>query len=355
MHVELKSLLESMEADMSTADALYQPTYYWKICVDRMRAELEQHGIEGFRSLPSALAHVVPTYFFADLASDQEAFAALSSKLHDQLPEREKNHIWLDDFLSGRSQAMADYRTHIAGAIDRRPFTRDASESDVGKPIGQLEVDGRRYSRSMLNYLLGLDFAKQCVDDLPVDTVLEIGGGFGTLGEILLQDSRNDSFYIDVDLPTTALLSTYYLRQVFGSDRVAAYDATRETESIDIARVRKAQQAMILCPWQLPRLVGQVDLFVNFISFQEMEPDVVANYLAQVDRLAAKYVLLRNIREGREVAREKGALGVIDPVTSGHYDEMLPGYDLVDCNVIPFGFATVDGFHSELRLFARRG
>jgi len=32
---------------------------------------------------------------------------------------------------------------------------------------------------------------------------------------------------------------------------------------------------------------------------------------------------------------------------------MLPNYTLIDRNVHPFGFETVDGFHSELMLFKR--
>ena len=111
---------------------------------------------------------------------------------------------------------------------------------------------------------------------------------------------------------------------------------------------------MVLAAWQLPRLRGRIDLFVNFISFQEMEPDVVENYLAEVDRLDARYVLLRNIREGRESPASAGGLGVLDPPRSEHYDRFLPGYELVAANAIPFGFATVDGSHSELRLYRRR-
>ncbi|NIB31764.1 putative sugar O-methyltransferase [Pseudonocardia sp. MCCB 268] len=44
--------------------------------------------------------------------------------------------------------------------------------------------DGRLFSRSSFNYLRGLVLLKRAVPDLDVSTVLEIGGGFGTLGEI---------------------------------------------------------------------------------------------------------------------------------------------------------------------------
>ena len=110
----------------------------------------------------------------------------------------------------------------------------------------------------------------------------------------------------------------------------------------------------MLCPWQLPKLQGQIDLFVNFISFQEMEPDIVAHYLEQVARLETRYVLLRNLREGKELALADRPLGVRKPTTAADYDRFLPDYELVAANVLPFGYMTVDGYNSELRLYGRK-
>ncbi len=111
---------------------------------------------------------------------------------------------------------------------------------------------------------------------------------------------------------------------------------------------------MVLCPWQLPRLSGSADLFINFISFQEMEPDVVRGYLGHVDRLRCRFVLLRNLREGKQRKTEKVALGVETPTIGSDYDQFMPNYRLVATNVTPFGFRTIDGFNSELRLYERR-
>jgi hypothetical protein len=36
------------------------------------------------------------------------------------------------------------------------------------------------------------------------------------------------------------------------------------------------------------------------------------------------------------------------------YDDFLMNYDRIATNVYPFGYRTVDGFHSELRLYKRR-
>jgi hypothetical protein len=81
---------------------------------------------------------------------------------------------------------------------------------------------------------------------------------------------------------------------------------------------------------------------------------VVANYLKHVMRLNTRWVLLRNLREGKQLSSGPGFVGVENPIKSDDYLSMLPGYELAERNVLPFGYRTVDGFHSELLLLKRR-
>jgi len=354
MGVDYEALLDLLRRDMAGAEPQYQPTHYWRQCARRLETDLAREGLERFRASPGPLTHFVPTYTFGALAGDRARLESITAGLHDALPLQDKLHRALDQFLDGQGQAEADYRVYRASCQERRPFVGAISESTVGAPVGQFEFSGRRYSRSMLNYLLGLNFAKTHIEDLCVNTVLEIGGGFGSLGEVLLGDDRNGTFYVDVDIPPTAVYATYYLGQVLGSSRVIDYARVREQEELDLGSLRRDGDAAVLPPWLLPRLTGHVDLFVNFISFQEMEPDVVQGYLGHVARLQARHVLLRNLAEGKEIAHTEEQLGVREPIRSEDYDRFLPDYDLVATNVFPFGYRTVDGYHSELRLYRRR-
>ena len=82
---------------------------------------------------------------------------------------------------------------------------------------------------------------------------------------------------------------------------------------------------------------------------------MVQNYLHHVDRLRAGYILMRNLREGKPKAKKPGELGVLKPITGKDYDLFLPNYQLVATNTVPFGYKTVDNFHSELRIYQRKG
>jgi hypothetical protein len=122
-----------------------------------------------------------------------------------------------------------------------------------------------------------------------------------------------------------------------------------QTANKNIIEINALPKISVLCSWQIEKIVGQIDLFVNFISFQEMEPHTVKNYLNHVMRLGARWILLRNMKEGKNI-RNNDSVGVVTPILGDDYLSMLPGYELIERNVIPYGYQTVDNFNSELIL-----
>ena len=332
---------------MKTQSELYRPTVFWDEASSRIVSELESNGVEHFRSLETALGFFVPTYGVPGGGFSTEQARGIRGWLQGEYPNDVKPQLAITQFLSGRMSALADYRV-LQAADDRSllPQLHTFSESLVGDPIEQFEFDGRRFSRSSLNYLLGLALLKKHLNGDVPRTVLKIGGGFGTMGEVLGSAGIQGLRYIDIDIPPTSFVAQHYLSEVFGRDKVATYATTCESPTIEIESL---PQAAVLCSWQIEKLLGQVDLFVNFISFQEMEPHIVKNYLGHVTRLGARWILLRNMREGKNV-RKGNWVGVDTPILGDDYLTMLPGYELVERNIIPFGYQTVDGFHSELLL-----
>ena len=346
-------ILEQMLADLRMQNTIFQPTNFWAQASAPIIAELQSSGFDEFRRLGRTRDFFVPTYGPPGGGFAEDDFEHLKAVIVQLAPAGSKKYQSLLHMLSGEIWALADYRVLQAANASLLPDGMDLSrfsESDVGAPQEQFHFEGRAFSRSALNYLNGLSFLKQQLGSevSGIRNVLEIGGGFGTLGEILLQ--AGEFSYINVDIPPTAAVSSYYLAQQSGI-QFTDYAQTRALQSI---AVPDAPQQMVLCPWQLPAVQGKIDLFVNFISFQEMEPHVVANYLQHVDRLGARFVLLRNLREGKQVKSAQHQYGVEKPILGSDYDGLLPAYDLLATNVYPFGYKTVDGFHSELRLYRRR-
>jgi len=329
---------------------LYRPTSFWADASRKLAYEFEEIGIENFRHGPLALSYFVPTYGPPTMGLRKEQVELLTRTFQEHYADHTKGRLALDAYLSGQLNALADYRVLLAAnsAPDALGLT-EFSESSIGSPIEQYHFDGRSYSRSSLNYLLGLSLLKRHTDLSGIKTVLEIGGGFGTLGEILGKAPSKGLKYIDVDIPPTHFAAEYYLKENFGSQNVKSFSDLEGQSEIEISDL---PDFTVMCSWQLEKLKGKVDLFVNFISFQEMEPEVVENYLKEVTRLKARWLLLRNMREGKQ-KQMASKVGVKVPILGEDYSNMLPDYSLVATDVHPFGYQTLDGFHSEVQLFKR--
>ena len=262
---EYPELVLAREA-MQTQNKLYRPTVFWDEASSRIVAELETNGVECFRSLDTALGFFVPTYGSPGGGFGAEQVRGLRDWVKGEYPKEAKPSLALNHFLSGHISALADYRVlKAADDPSRLPYLHTFSESKVGQPVEHFEFDGRWFSRSSLNYLLGLALLKRHLNGDVPRTVLEIGGGFGTLGEVLGSAGIDGLHYIDIDIPPTSFVAQHYLGEVFGKSHIATYAQTFHSDSIEIDSLPKAA---VLCSWQIEKLRGQIDLFVNFISFQ---------------------------------------------------------------------------------------
>lgn len=346
-------LLNLMLEDMKHQDILYKPTAFWEHASEVLIQELEKYDIKEFRNLHMTRSFFVPGYSAVEYLENAKKYDVVIERF-DALVQDKRFVTRLQRLFTGNTSAFNDFRVLQASNIDKSPYTDKVSESSVGNPLEQHSFEDRNFSRSFLNYLLGLNFLKQHVDSSSIYTVMEIGGGFGTLGEILLQDERNNAFYINADIPPVSFVSSYYLEEVFGKESIGNYEDTRSLDILDIDSLKKQYKALNICSWQIPKLRGKIDLFVNFISFQEMEPEVVQNYCVYIEKLAPSYILLRNMKEGKRVKSDDFLSGVDSPILGDDYNDFLPSYKLVAHDSSIFGFITEDGFHSELRLYQRK-
>lgn len=346
-HNEKKCLtmLDTMIEDMHHADSLYTPTDFWKIGGEQITAELRSKGLSEFRSQEMANAFFAPIYSRPYYGDHRELIDPVLAWL-DKLPYRMAGTEILR-LLNGYTAAFSDFRVFKASDTDTPPYLKDLSESSVGNPVEQFIFEGRHYSCSFLNYLRGLTFLKHTVKPKKISRVLEIGGGYGTLGEIMLKSDQN-TVYIDVDLPPVAAVATYYLKEIFGDRAILGYDETRNWETIDIDQLPAACRALVLCPWQLPKVTSRIDLFVNFISFQEMEPREIKNYINLVQNLNPDHILLRNLREGKNKKRSPEDVGVNEPTTLDQMIKWFDRYRLSGRDTISFGELKIDNFHSEV-------
>lgn len=343
----ISDILRPMLDDMETAPELYKPTNFWQSGLADLIGEIETQGVESFRTHPVARFFYVPLY----VSKTHARWSHILDPLIARLPPR-KARRWRTR-LTHSDRARADYRLFRATSVEGGMDLDRVSESDVGGGE-RFTFEGKSYSYSMLNYLRALNLLKRTAPGIRPQSCLEIGGGYGTLGEILLKAEPN-AIYVNIDIPPVAAVSTWYLTQVFGKDKVLAYPDSRTMENIDLDTLKGRYRAVVLCPWQLPNLKGHFDLFANFMSFQEMEPDVVANYISLVQPLTAGHALIRNSAVGKKLAKVAGEVGVMEQVVTDFIAACFDEFDVAARDSFVYGALSEDGrYQSEVMVLARR-
>lgn len=346
----MKALLDIMLSDMESSDNLFKPTNFWSKGMLRILNDLKKdEDFLNFRRHKSANFMYVPVYDHRFYKKYKNLFDLILRLNYTNKPK--PNIEGLIGCLSGYNKAKSDYRIFKATNKDCFPYISEVSESLIGHPLDFYNFESKNYSRSFLNYLLGLNFLKNNVDTKDIKTVFEIGGGYGTLGEILLKSS-SDIFYLNIDIPPVAAVSTFYLTKVFGAENVLSYEESKNMEVIDINKLKEKYKCAVICPWQLPKLKGEFDLFVNFISFQEMEPHIVNNYISIVEKHTSKYVLLRNSKSGKRVSKRDTEIGVNQPTTTDSMYEMFKEFSLVCKDHLVYGQYS-SGFISEVACLSK--
>lgn len=335
---------------MKDQPAKYLPGTFWEVALKEISTNYAEKGILNLRNFKKNLSFFVPTYGSPGSGLNEEIIERFKHNSYDHLTQKQKEH--LNNFFNGYSQALADFRTFSSGNTENDKINLlQFSESKIGNPKEHFRFEDKYYSRSSLNYLLGLTFFKKIVPNFIPNRVLEIGGGFGTLGEILAKTMPINFKYINLDLPPMFLISEEYIANCFSGQKYKFYKNAHE--NLEHLPIEDLPNFTFLPNWRIENLRGKIDLFVNFISFQEMEPLIVKNYVKHIAKLNPNYVLLRNLKEGKQKAKG-GGLGVNTPIYSEDYITYFEKYDLIARNVIPFGYVTSDGYNSELLILKRK-
>ncbi len=338
---------------MESVDPIYQPTQFWANALKEIVDDIDEHGVETFKSHRSALKYYVQRYTLDPILFEKENVEKMFEMLNRHFSNLQFGHAY-KEYCKGTLRMEMEHRIFLAGDSPKKnPDLQGISEDMYGSPLEPYIVRDEFYSLSMLSYLKKLAFLKKNARTRRICNVLEIGGGFGTLGEILLKSSP-DYFFLNVDIPPVLYVATHYLKKLFGEERVLGYRETRDMDVIDVEElISKKYRAVLLAPWQLPKVKGDFQLFVNASSFQEMEPDVMRNYAKQVDRLVTDYVLLKNSRIGKRAATSASEVGVKETIVVDDYIKAFPNFDLkaVDDSVFAYIY---QNFRADLLLFERK-
>lgn len=307
------ALTERTLRELEAAPAHYRPTNFWGPGLDQLLDDMSRLGLPTFKSWPSAEVWFNPVYV-PGICARQPVNQPDGQLAPSRAGTNAQGLAW--DWLAGLHHARRDFDVvRMAWDQDRWPFDLDGfGEARRGKPpeIYRLveEDHSLGFGRAYLNYLQVLAALSRHVDE-PPRSFLELGGGFGVLGEILLQRDRSTR-YLDLDIPPLLTVASWYLSNRFPYRELTVYG-----EDVPATGPLEVPGSGVLPNYRIGDVTADYEVFVNTFSFQEMEPEVVRNYIDQVCRRGIRYAVSLNSRAGKRRAKGEGdRFAALEPVRS---------------------------------------
>jgi putative sugar O-methyltransferase len=335
-------LLDLMLEDLHAGPALYQPGNYWANYEKILVPELRTTGLRDFRRRRGSIVNTFGAADFAPITAELNTHPAnpetnrrvrakrMILKLAQRVPPvsralRALGGSYVGASLEGVQQLCHAYAAAYGRSNGAKPL-EDFSASLAGNPEDVFVVDGCTYTTSMLQAYMLYAYCSGFVNFDAIQSVMELGSGSGKQVEVIRKLHPHLSFFL-FDIPPQLYVCEQYLRAVF-PDAVISYREARMLRSIGRPEPGKIY---MFGTAKLPELTDlRCDLFWNAASFQEMEPDLVLNYLDFVNRQTGRHVFLQENMHGMHQAGRPGEHGVLQRTTMEHYKQGLPDFDLAD-------------------------
>jgi len=337
-------ILDLMLKDMNSKSSLYQPTNFWSSYVKKMSSEIKSDGLCDFRRREKTLLHLIQAtdvepidhalYLKEDLYSSYKLklMKRLLGIFRFNLPKKllyTVMHSFYGISIPELKSLFFQFAKSYGEANNAKPIS-NFSISKIANPKDVISMNGNDYTLATLNYYTMYAYCSRFCNFDSIESVAEIGSGSGKEAEVLKKLHPDLTLFL-FDIPPALYVCERYLSALF-PDLVIPYTETRKLKKIPKDVKGKI---FIFGAWMISELEDlKYDLFWNSASFQEMEPNVVLNYLSFVNKQTKKFVFLNERMKGEEKVNS-GQVGCLDPVTIEHYKKGLTNFKIQDMTNAP--------------------
>lgn len=279
-----------MLKDQQNKRDVYKPCPYWTQYSKRTADAIITDGVETFRSnsrIGKGYADNVLMDPFDLLSND-----SLKHKVHRFIRNNPAiKKYFLEPYKKQLKRQYREaqlyrnlYYTNILGDwFDKFSKKHPLPDTLVGNPQDTVTINGQKIGSSYLYSFLRVYNYSKHIDFSKIESVFEVGGGFGSFSHTLLHLYPNIRKLVYLDIPPILYVGTQYLKHFYHNE-VVDYTQTSKLENLSFESNDK-REIIAICPWQIENLDTKFDLFWNSASFQEMTPDVVGNYTRHTNRL----------------------------------------------------------------------
>tara|TARA_A100001015_G_scaffold284154_1_gene350258 strand:- start:1351 stop:2445 length:1095 start_codon:yes stop_codon:yes gene_type:complete len=215
---------------------------------------------------------------------DEKLFIRNQSIHWDSYYKENRKFYNLDNLINFRKNQILseglDDAINLQNSFDLLEALKNFDGNFLRKHLPEKNVGNCYYSLNILGYwfdygiIHSLKWYEEIEKYIKNDSViLEIGGGFGSLARIIINDKKCKYFLID--LPEANLISNYYLQNYFPEKKIFNYSDYKEKLLEDVIQ---NFDIFILPPGTLDKQNIKFDFIINSRSFMEMNKKTIKEY-----------------------------------------------------------------------------
>lgn len=338
--MEIKDDMELLDMEISEAKKvpeIYKPTNYWLHYVDDIVINLKKDGMKALRNKPSSVYSV-----FGGSDYQLDYFRVKKKGSFPPTYFFDKYYTVWSAIPKENLQTLAYQQAYYLDKKYNVNKLNELSVSLVGNPMDVFYIEEKPYTINFLNYFIQYIYLCRFIDFNKIKVFIDLGCGLSKVTEIIHRLHPHVMILLFDIVPTVYTIEMYW-KSLFG-DSVKGYREVKDLKELKY----DAGKVYVFPNWMIPIIKTMpVDVFMNSGSFQEMEKNVVDNYLSFVNG-NARYVYLRAKMTGNEKAKHKGDYGSIEPVKKEVYLSSLSNYDIVDNSPSIFSLLVKSGYEDIL-------
>ena len=219
-----------------------------------------------------------------------------SSNLQKKNP-RQKSRHWkiynyktynlhnLENFrnLNGLSYGLEDQNetlifklySRIIEELSEEYVLKNLSKNNIGNSLSLIKYKNVYVDYNKLIHIHWLGDLEKNVLNQNIKNFCEIGGGFGSLAELIIKN--HNIKLLSIDLPEANFMTSYYLSQNFPAKKFYLYDNYLEKKILSYEDFLK-NDIIILPPETKIDEKIKIDFFINTRSMMEMNFDIIKKY-----------------------------------------------------------------------------
>ena len=289
-----KNLLNSLIQDEKKQNRnLYSAGPYWKAKNSKTILELKKKGLKDFRGIKSGVSTSFSDNLVYDIRNEFNISGRIVGNLIYKFPFVRKifdaqlklTSNYINRHLKSLSLIYPNDQK-VVNLIKKYKFKQTVNFGSVQN----FKYNDERYSTHYLQMAYRIDQLSKYFDFNKINSILEIGGGFGSNIHFLLTNFQNIRKVVYLDIVPNIFVGTQYLKSIF-KENVKDYLFFRNKNEIDFEKNDKLE-IYCLPAWEIKKLCCKIDHFHNASSFVEMPNNVIENYASFIKKLNPEEISL---------------------------------------------------------------